>query len=171
MVCNSSLLHSAGRFEDTCILDRVELLVGNWYCCRMHHFEEVVTTNLQLVLTSRCITTSYLKKMLQDVTSLHDAIILMPQSSRSRHQRTRFPRPHWVATAATAWQTAAVWYLVKHQTVRGFEQEEWISLKPGQIKTNQTASRSASWMFHDLTTSLTCFRTGWQSGFGWYGIF
>lgn len=26
-------------------------------------------------------------------------------------------------------------------------------------------------MFHDLTTSLTCFRTGWQSGFGWYGIF
>ena len=109
--------------------------------------------------------------MLQDVTSLHDAIILMPQSSRSRHQRTRFPRPHWVATAATAWQTAAVWYLVKHQTVRGFEQEEWISLKPGQIKTNQTASRSASWMCHDLTTSLTCFRTGWQSGFGWYGIF
>ena len=26
-------------------------------------------------------------------------------------------------------------------------------------------------MCHDLTTSLTCFRTGWQSGFGWYGIF
>ena len=31
------------HLEDTCILHRVELLVGNWYGCRMHHFEEVVT--------------------------------------------------------------------------------------------------------------------------------
>ncbi len=38
----------------------------------------------------------------------------MPQSSRSRHQRTRFPGPHGVATAATASQTATSEWIRQH---------------------------------------------------------